>query len=188
MPAWHEFFRRYDALLDQWCQRQSLDAAAADEIRETIWIELAHRMRTFRYDPRKSFRGWLRVLCQNRAVDFRRSRKRESWQFRSLDGIDPKVFIADSDSLGSSDDEFETGHPMFEDLRGEAEAVQAAVRKRVNSRTWDVFWQIDIMERPIREIAAEYGMTYAAAFAAYDRTRRILREEGERSRGSPAGT
>ena len=31
---------------------------------ERIWIELADRMRTFQYDPKGTFRGWLRRICE----------------------------------------------------------------------------------------------------------------------------
>ena len=39
----------------------------------------------------------------------------------------------------------------------------------------------------IKEVAAKNGMSYAAAFEAYARTGRILREEGERRRGGLSG-
>ena len=40
-------------------------------------------MRTFRYDPGKTFRGWLRRLCQSRAIDL--LRKKNADAVRSLE-------------------------------------------------------------------------------------------------------
>jgi DNA-directed RNA polymerase specialized sigma24 family protein len=63
----------------------------------------------------------------------------------------------------------------------EAERVQGAVRARVDERTWGVFWQIVIEGRSVRETAEHFGMSYAAAFAAQKRVRRMLRQEANRS-------
>ena len=187
-PAWHEFFRRYDALLVLWCRADALDAAAADEIRENVWIELADRMRTFRYDPRKTFRGWLRELCRCRTIDYLRKRQREASRDQTLEDSVISRLVDHSDPPGSDLEEGDAHNPIFQSLLGEVEAVQAAARKRVKPRTWDVFWEIAIADRPIREVAADYGMSYAGAFEAYARTGRILREEGERRNGHLAGS
>jgi RNA polymerase sigma-70 factor (ECF subfamily) len=187
MPAWHEFFCRYDALLEQWCGGHSLSGAAVDEIRENVWIELAHRVRTFRYDPQKSFRGWLREMCRSRTVDFLRKRQREARNVRSLDdaalsrAADRREPVEPDGEGPSSTD------PLLHELAVEAKEAQAAAQKRVKPQTWDIFWQIAIADRPIREVAAEYGMKYTAAFRAYARTARILREEGNRRRGQFLG-
>jgi len=178
-PAWREFFRRYDALLTDWCGRL-LDPAAADEVRQRVWIELAGRMRTFRYDPQKSFRGWLRELCRSRTVDFLRSRQRQLRNVQPLDEAAPSLAVDESDPAASNFEEAEPGDALLADLAAEAAAVQSAVRKRVKPRTWEVFWQIAIADRPIREVADGYGLSYAAAFEAYARVGRMLREEGAR--------
>ena len=58
-PAWRAFHAQYDPLITQWCRRFPLDAESAEELRQRFWIELSERMRTFRYDPSGTFRGWL---------------------------------------------------------------------------------------------------------------------------------
>lgn len=186
-PAWHDFFRRYDGLLYRWCLAPSVDAAAADEIRENVWIELSRRMRTFQYDPRKSFRGWLRDLCRCRTVDYLRKRQRESQHVRSLEDSDIDGLVGCYAPPGTMPEEAETSDPVFANLLHEAEEVQAAVRRRVKPQTWDVFWEIGIEDQPIGKVAAKFGLTYAAAFAAFSRARQILREEGERRRGGLPG-
>lgn len=184
MPAWHEFFRRYDALLAKWCRSHSLNAAAVDEIREGVWIELARRMQTFRYDPQKSFRGWLRELCRSRTIDFLRTRQRESRGIRPLEKSDMNRAAYWPDPMEMTCDELNPPDLRLRDLAAAAEIVQAAVRKRIKPQTWEIFWQIGIANRPIGEVAAEFQMTYAAAFQAFARARQLLREEGDRIRGS----
>ena len=74
-PAWVSFRDRYDPLLRLWCRGYGLDDDSVDEVCQRIWIELADRMRTFQYDPNRTFRGWLRRLCESRVVDFLRQRQ-----------------------------------------------------------------------------------------------------------------
>jgi DNA-directed RNA polymerase specialized sigma24 family protein len=74
-PAWVSFRGRYDPLLRRWCHGYSLDDDSIDEVCQRIWIELADRMRTFRYDPNRTFRGWLRRVCDSRVIDFLHQRQ-----------------------------------------------------------------------------------------------------------------
>jgi RNA polymerase sigma-70 factor (ECF subfamily) len=181
-PAWQIFFAQYNRLLDRWCREYFLDPASAEEVCQQLWIELAERMRTFRYDPSKSFRGWLRRLCRCRAADFLRKQYRENGTCRPLDDA---IIEMMTDESGMLDSELDDEAPIdnLHDLLREADAVQQAARSRLNNpRTWAVFWQIAIVSRPIAEVSREFGMSYTAAFAAYGRAARILREEGQRHR------
>lgn len=182
VDAWHRFFRIYHALLDRWCRVQ-LDAAAAEEVSQAIWIELTNRMRTFHYDPRKSFRGWLRTLCRCRVIDFVRARGIEGKFVRPFDDAVLASIFDRSSSSDEEADQSESNGSLGQLLR-EAEAVQAAARRRLSQRTWEVFWQIAIADRSVEEVAAEYGMTYAAAYRAFARTNRTLREEGDKRRAT----
>jgi RNA polymerase sigma-70 factor (ECF subfamily) len=173
-PAWREFFRRYDPLLRRWCRPFFADDSDLCEVTQRIWLELADRMVGFRYDTRRSFRGWLRDLCRCRSIDYLRHRERErrlrvefdesipaGWWEDPLDDLDPQSALDD-----------------VVPLLAEAESARIGVRNRVSERTWDVYWRIAIEGESIRETASAYSMTYAAAFAAYSRVDRMLREEG----------
>ena len=85
-PAWVRFRDRYDPLLRRWCRGYGLDEDSIDEVCQRIWIELADRMRTFEYDPNRTFRGWLRRLCESRVLDF--LRQRQAVSLLSLDDRD----------------------------------------------------------------------------------------------------
>ena len=61
-----------------------------------------------------------------------------------------------------------------------AEEVQAAVRRRVDERTWQIFWNIAILGQSVRSASEAAGISYYAAFAAQKRVGRMLREEGPR--------
>jgi DNA-directed RNA polymerase specialized sigma24 family protein len=82
--AWVDFVTRYDPVIRICCRGYRLDAGTTEEACQRVWIDLASRMRTLRYDPGRTFRGWLRRLCQFRAIDPLRKLKADAMQ--SLDG------------------------------------------------------------------------------------------------------
>jgi Sigma-70 region 2 len=71
-PAWKELFDRYNPLLCVWCHGFALER---DELCQRIRIKLMTRMPTFRYDPGRGFRRWLRRLFRSRAIDLMRARR-----------------------------------------------------------------------------------------------------------------
>lgn len=164
--AWAEFVRRYEGLIGRVIGSFRFDNATTEEIRQRIWIELAGRMRGYRYDPSRRFRAWLTRLCRSRALDH--WRRREIDRARESDEA-PREFPAPE----LSEDE-ETLPP---DLLLRAVQVQEAVKARVDARTWSVFWRIAVEDEPIAEVAESAGISYAAAFASQKRVRRMLREE-----------
>jgi RNA polymerase sigma-70 factor (ECF subfamily) len=177
--AWLEFVLRYDPVIRSACRRYRLDAETTEELCQRVWIDLARRMRAFRYDPAKTFRGWLRRLCQSRAIDLLRKSRADA-----VEALDDR--IAESlrqSAVDPSDDDDAAGQrPRL--LRQAAE-VQEAVRRRVDERTWRVFWEIAVEGQTVRETSRAAGLTYAAAFAARKRVARMLREEGERLVAEP---
>ena len=168
--AWSEFLARYEPAVLRFVRPYRLDAEATEELCQRVWIELARRLRTYRYDPGKTFRGWLRRLCQSRAIDFLRQRKADPFERLDIDPISPA-------RPAESEADDDPGRPL---LLRRGEEVQRAVRARVDPKTWGVFWGVAVEGGTVREAAEAAGMTYAAAFAAQKRVGRMLREEGVR--------
>jgi RNA polymerase sigma factor (sigma-70 family) len=173
--AWVDFVTRYDPVVRLSCRRYRLSVENADELSQRVWIDLARRMRTFRYDPGKTFRGWLRRLCQSRAIDLLRKKNADAvlWledqPVESLSQEAPAEIEAEEDAAAE--------RPLLLHL---ADEVQNAVRRRVDERTWQVFWNVAVLGRSVREASEAAGLSYYAAFAAQKRVRQMLREEGRR--------
>ncbi|MFO0955904.1 MAG: sigma-70 family RNA polymerase sigma factor [Isosphaeraceae bacterium] len=174
--AWGDFVGLYDPWIRSCCHRFRLDAESTDELCQVVWVELAGRMRSFTYDPGKAFRGWLRQLCRSRAIDW--LRKKDLHPAGSLDDL-PDDLFAGCNPPGEGEGEAERP-----ELLRRAEEIQARVRRKVDERTWRVFWGIAIERLSVREAADAEGLTYYAAFAARKRVARMLREEGARSLAS----
>jgi RNA polymerase sigma factor (sigma-70 family) len=173
--AWVDFVTRYDPVIRSSSRQYRLDAESTEELCQRVWIDLARRMRTYRYDPGKTFRGWLRRLCQSRAIDL--LRKKKAIRAESLED-QPAGSLWEDARAGFEDDECAALERPA--LLRQAEEVQTGVRRRVDERTWQVFWNIAILGQSVREASEAAGISYYAAFAAQKRVGRMLREEGQR--------
>lgn len=173
--AWVDFVTRYDPVIRLCSRRYRLDAESTEELCQRVWIDLARRMRTFRYDPGKTFRGWLRRLCESRAIDLLRKRKAEAAEL--FDDQSAALFLASAPADSEYVESEALERPL---LLRRAEEVQDRVRRRVDARTWQMFWNIAIEGQSVREVSAAVGISYYAVFAAQKRVSRMLREEGRR--------
>jgi RNA polymerase sigma factor (sigma-70 family) len=173
--AWFDFVTRYDPVIRSISGRYRLDAEFTEELCQRVWIDLARRMRTYHYDPGKTFRGWLRRLCQSRSIDLLRKKKANAVEW--LEGHPVMSLLEDTAARIEIDETAPSERPL---LLRQAEEVQDAVRRRVGERTWQVFWNIAVLGQSVRETAAAAGISYYAAFAARKRVARMLREEGQR--------
>ncbi len=181
--AWIDFVLRYDPVIRSVSSRYRLDAETTEELCQRVWIDLARRMRSFRYDPGMTFRGWLRRLCHSRAIDLLRKNKADA--LRALEIRAAAALWQDANDC--FDDE--EGVPSEERPRllRLAEEVQHAVRQRVEERTWEVFWRIAVQGQSVREASDAAGISYCAAFTANKRVGRMLREEGRRLLSAQVG-
>ena len=178
--AWQAFVARYDPLIRSWCREYRLDDELASDVSQLFWIELADKMRAFRYDPSRRFRGWLRRCFHWRAVDAIRERRREERLVRSLESlscVDIERSLLASEHLDEDDDQSATRRSLLLDV---AEQVQAAVREKVHAQSWEVFWHIAIDGWTTRETADALKMSYLAAHAAHKRVVDRLADEGDR--------
>jgi RNA polymerase sigma-70 factor (ECF subfamily) len=178
--AWFEFRERYDPLLRRRCRSYGLDGDATEEVCQLVWIELADRMTSFCYDPHGSFRALLGQVCEWRVFDFLRRRRAEP--LVNLGDRDGELTAAESltasDSPIASDvDATAALGPFF--VRDEAEKAQAAVKARVNPRSWDAFWLVAIQGWTVEETASSLEMTRIAVYAARARVARMLADEGK---------
>ncbi len=189
-PAWIKFRDRYDPYLRTWCRGYGLDENSIDEVCQRVWIELADRMRTFEYDPRRTFRGWLRRMCESRVVDF--LRQRHAGGHFTLDDRDDEAgsIVREADIDSAERDQEDGATDRFRRfLLDEAEKVQAAVRAKVKPWTWDAFRLVAVCDWTVEETAQALRMTHAAVYAARERVARMLRDEGRlASECWPAGS
>src|SRR5215469_6640730 len=76
--GWEEFVERYGRHIYRWCRRWKLQDADAEDLTQDILLKLTQKLRTFAYDPSRSFRGWLKTVAHHAwrdSVDSRHARR-----------------------------------------------------------------------------------------------------------------
>jgi RNA polymerase sigma-70 factor (ECF subfamily) len=173
-------FRRYEPLLQRWSRARLRNPDDAAEVSQIVWCELAQRLVDFEYNPYRSFRGWLRRLHRNRSLDFIKGRKRYADRLerasREYVELLPREKNDDASHASLAREHVE------ERLKKQSKLVeiQGRVQARVSEQTWRIFWKVVVDNRTVSDVASEYSMRYASAFAAVARVSKMLQDEAQR--------
>jgi RNA polymerase sigma factor (sigma-70 family) len=128
---WAEFVEHYGPKIYSWCRKWKLQEADAQDVTQNVLMKLADKMRTFQYDPSRSFRAWLKTLTHHAWSDFLESRQRPgrgSGDSRVADML--HSVEARADLVQHLEAEFD---------REVLEEAMARVRLRVAPQTWEAF-------------------------------------------------
>jgi RNA polymerase sigma-70 factor (ECF subfamily) len=167
--AWDRFVKRYGLKIYQWCWKWGLQHADAEDVTQNVLLEIARKMRTFTYDPARSFRGWLRVLTHAAWCDLLESRKR-----RPAGSGDDRV----QELLETVEARDQLVQRLEEEYESELLAeAEARVRLRVEGPTWEAFRLLAVDRRSGAEAAKLLGMTVGTVFKCKSRVQKMLRDE-----------
>ena len=170
--AWNEFVERYGRRIYGWCRQWGLQEADAEDVTQDVLLRLASKMRSFAYDPSRSFRGWLRTLTHHAWSDFLQDRKRpgagsgDGEVTRALEQVEAR-----DDLTRWLDEEF---------TRALFEEASARVRLRVQPHTWEAFRLTALEGKSGAEVAALLGMQVATVFVARSKVQKMLQDEARR--------
>jgi RNA polymerase sigma-70 factor (ECF subfamily) len=163
--AWGRFVQLYTPLLYSWASRSGLCEADAADLVQEVFLTLLHKLREFRYDRDGSFRGWLRIVLQNKWRELQRRRIPIP-----LDaGAAPLADLPDR-ADGAWLDEAEYRECL---VQRALELVQGDF----SPATWKAWQEYAIASRPVAEVAQELGMTNHAVYLAKARVLLRLRQE-----------
>lgn len=98
--TWGKFINLYTPLFFEWASRLGLNEHdASDLVQETFTILVQHLPR-FEYDPRQSFRGWLKTIllnCWRKHLSRHRSRSASPEELQALADSDPFVAMEEDE-------------------------------------------------------------------------------------------
>lgn len=178
--TWAHFVHRYGPLILRWCRRWKLQDADAYDVTQTVLARLADRLRSFEYDPSKSFRAYVRTVTHYAWCDFLESRKRPDAGSGDSGVLEQLDQVAARDDLATRlNDEFD------QEL---LETASARVRLRLAVNTWEAFRLTAVERLSGAETAARLGMTVPAVFKARCKVQKLLQEEVRRLEGAEAET
>src|SRR5262245_33777668 len=174
--AWAEFVDRYGPRIYAWCRRWHLQEADAQDVAQAVLLRLAEKMRTFAYDPARSFRAWLKTLTRHAWDDLRTGRQRhapgsgDSQVLEQLHAVEAR-----EDLVQHLEKEFD------QELLDEA---MTRVRLRVQPHTWEAFRLTAQEGLTGAEAAQRLGIKVATVFVARNKVQKLLREEVRRLEGT----
>jgi RNA polymerase sigma-70 factor (ECF subfamily) len=175
--AWQAFVARYGPKIYGWCKQWRLQDVDAEDVTQNVLLGLARKLRTFVYDPQRSFRGWLRTVTQHALSDFLADRVRpdtssgDSQVLELLKGVEAR-----NDLVARLEEQFD------QELLEEA---SARVRLRVEPHNWEAFRLTAWEGLPAEAAAKQLGIRLTAVFKAKSRVLQLLREEVARLEQRP---
>ncbi len=166
--AWCRFVDRYGPQILGWCRSWRVQDADAHDLTQIVLSKLLAKLGRFKYDPSKSFRGWLQEVTRRAWAES----IRKKWpvvpggdtRFRSL--IEGQQ--AREDLVTRIEREFDL------ELKEEAER---RVRNRVEPQTWEAYYLTAVERLPGIEVSARLGMSITNVFAAKRNMLAKLQEE-----------
>jgi RNA polymerase sigma-70 factor (ECF subfamily) len=167
--AWGVFVECYARHIHRWCRQWQLQDADAEDVTQDILLKLAQKLRTFAYDPSRSFRGWLKTLAHHAWRDFVDSPRRargaagdsQVWELM-------RTLEAREDLIQKLQEAFD--HELLE-------AAKVRVRLRVAPHTWEAFRLVALEGLPVAEVAAAVQMQVAMVYVAKGKVQKLLQEE-----------
>ncbi len=161
--AWETFVEMYTPLLVAWSRRLGLTGHDVADLIQDVFTTLVERLPEFQYDPRKSFRAWLKTVLQNR---WRNQQRKHAVEKQA--GV-PIGELEDPSTWCELEEEEYRGHL--------ARRATELMQSHFEPTTWKAFWEVVVEGRPALEVAAEFGISVNAVYLAKGRVLRCLREE-----------
>jgi RNA polymerase sigma-70 factor (ECF subfamily) len=167
--AWDVFVERYGRHIYRWCRQWKLQDADAEDVTQDILVKLAQKLRTFAYDPSRSFRNWLKTLAHHAWRDFVDSPRR----VQAAAG-DARVWEL-MQTLEAREDLVQKLQEAFD--HDVLEAAKVRVRLRVAPHTWEAFRLVALEGVPVADVAATVQMQVAMVYVAKSKVQKMLQEE-----------
>lgn len=171
--TWHEFFERYWQLIYRAARREGLNEGEAEDVVQEVILHVHRSVDTFRYDPKRSFKGWLLRTTHWRAVDQLRRRRRDE---APATDIHPPCESVPPDLESFWDQEWEQAL-----LR----AGLAWLKRQVPADHYQIFDLYFLKKRSVLDVARSLGVAPPTVYVVKHRLLSLLRPELKRLREQP---
>ena len=167
--AWADFVDRYAPKVYNWCRSWRLQEADAQDVTQDVLLKLTRQMSRFRYDPSRSFQGWLWTLTENAWYDWLDDRRRA---VAAPGGDQLRV------QMENLEDRVDLARHLAEQFDLERlEEASRRVRARVTAKTWEVYRLTAIEDLSGSEVADRLKMSVNAVFKAKSTVLKRLQDE-----------
>lgn len=176
--AWTELDNLYRPFIHGWFYRQGVAPTDIDDLSQEVMKTLFQELPSFEHSGKNgAFRSWLRAICMNRLLGYRRSLKTKG---QPVGGTDFHSLIQNL--------------PNEKDLEAkwDVEHQQALLRylfKRIEpqfeDRTMFIFRRLMLDQRTVDEVSAELSISRSNVYLTRSRVLKRLREEALDFLGEP---
>ena len=163
--AWERFVELYAPLIYHWTLRAGLPGSQAADCVQDVLTLLVDKLPTFSYDPKKSFRAWLRTVTVNKCRD---TLRHNATVAQSASPLQPDDAVAPD------------GVELFTDQEYQRSLVHRALelmQTEFEPNTWQACWKQVVSGESASAVAQQLGMTENAVYLAKSRVLRRLRDE-----------
>jgi RNA polymerase sigma factor (sigma-70 family) len=177
--SWREFFERYWRLIYQAALREGLSDADAQDVVQEVVLQVSRQIGGFRYDPQRSFKGWLLRTTHWKVMDVHRRRTRGGGR-HAADPGEPVVCAEEASVPGELEARW--------DAEWESALMQAglaSLRREVRAEHFQVFDLLVLQGRPASVVATVLGVNLATVYVVKHRLGKMLKAEIERLREHP---
>jgi len=168
--AWHELVSRYGGLVLHWARRWGLSGADAQDVAQEVLLVLVRQIRSFRYDPQRRFRSWLKTIVVRTC-----SRLRQTEMRPEVAGTGGTVHVRLLESVEARENLLQLLERVAD--REVLEMAMERVKRRVQPTTWAAFERLAIERRPGVMVARDLGIKLTWVYVARHKVQQMLREE-----------
>lgn len=160
---WHRFVDLYAPLVHRWANQQGLQLADAQDLVQEVMASMHRFLPSFRYDPTKSFRGYLYRVTKNKLHDLRAK------QVRQLDDVNQATLAQEDPALGVFERQEYNSYISYHSLK--------LIVRDFPQTQWRACWMQVVEGRTAGEAAKSLGITKNMAYLARSRVLARLRTE-----------
>lgn len=171
--AWEQFFDQYANYIFALARRSGLQEADADDLVQTVLVELAQKIQALDYDRRRGkFRTWLAACARHRIADMLRSTYRRS--AHEIGGFDRSETRTDY-FLRQAD----PGPDLFQKMADDEwvalvrDRALHTIREAVSAGQFSLFHAYVIEGWPVERVIKTYGVSRDQVYQAKRRVGKI---------------
>jgi RNA polymerase sigma-70 factor (ECF subfamily) len=169
--AWERFVSLYDGLIAHWCAQAGLREPQISDVKQEVFLAVHGHLDQFSTAAHTgSFRGWLRQITRNKAIDHWRKQRPEP----AVGGTEALQRLNELQAEGSGAEEEAA---VREDRQFVLRRAVELIRQDFEENTWRAFWRTVVDGREAAEVAQELGITRNAVYLAKARVLHRLQEE-----------
>jgi len=168
--AWARFSDLYTPLIFYWARRNGLGSHDAADLVQEVMALVFQKLPEFQYDPRRSFRSWLRTVTLNK------HRERLRRKSIKIDNVSQSQLV---NVAGNGSGPGEAAGQTW-DRDYSANLVSHAIdlmRKEFAPETWNALKLFVTSDRTAQEISTETGVSTSTIYSAKSRLMKRMRQE-----------